>query len=87
LIARRTDDPSRDVDDAIRERAISRFTVLGIVEETIQLLLKYVPPEQADSERSFGESLPPGLQVVSSSNCLLSLPAFHSRGPTFSEPA
>ena len=86
-IARRTDDRSRDIDDAIREQAISRLMALGIAEETIQLLSKYVPPERADAVRSFGESLPPGLQVVSSSHCLLSVPALHSSGPTFSKPA
>ncbi len=85
LIARRTDDRSRDIDDAVRELVISRLTALGIGEETIQLLSKYVPPERADAVRSFGESLPPGLQLVSSSNCLLSLPAFHRLGPTFPE--
>jgi molecular chaperone DnaK (HSP70) len=78
LIARRTDDRSRDVDEVIREQTISRLVALGIGEETIQLLSKYVPPERADAVRSFGESLPPGLQLVSSSNCLLSVPAFHS---------
>ena len=87
LLARRTDDRSRDIDDAIREQAISRLTALGIAEETIQLLSQYVPPERADAVRSFGESLPPGLQVVSSSNCLLSVPALHSDSPTFSKPA
>jgi hypothetical protein len=87
LIARRTDDRSRDIDEAIREQAISRLMALGIAEETIQLLSKYVPPERADAVRSFGESLPPGLQLVSSSNCLLSVPALHSSGPTFSKPA
>jgi molecular chaperone DnaK (HSP70) len=87
LIARRTEDRSRDIDDGIREQAISRLMSLGIDEETVQLLSKYVPPEQSDAVRSFGESLPPGLQVVSSSNCLLSLPALHSSGPTFSKPA
>ena len=87
LIARRTDDHSRDIDDAIREQAITRLRALGIAEETIQLLSKYVPPEQADAVRSFGESLPPGLQVVSSSNCLLSVPALHSSSPTLSKPA
>ena len=85
LIARRTDDRSRDIDEAIREQAISRLTALGIGEETIQLLSKYVPPERADAVRSFGESLPPGLQVVSSSNCLLSVPAFHSSESDFLE--
>ena len=87
LIARRTDDRSRDIDDGIREQAISRLMSLGIDDETIQLLLKYVPPEQSDAVHSFGESLPPGLQVVSTSNCLLSLPALHSAGATFSNPA
>jgi hypothetical protein len=87
LIARRTDDRSRDIDDAIRDQAISRLTVLGIAEETIQLLSKYFRPERADGVRSFGESLPPGLQVVSSSNCLLSVPAMHSSGPSVLKPA
>jgi len=87
LIARRTDDRSRDIDEAIREQAISRLMALGSADETIQLLSKCVPPERADAVRSFGESLPPGLQLVSSANCLLSVPALHSSGPTFSKPA
>ena len=78
LIARRTEDHSRDIDEAIREQAISRLMALGIGEKTIQLLSKYIPPEEADAVRSFGESLPPGLQFVRSSNCLLSVPALHS---------
>jgi hypothetical protein len=87
LIARRTDDRSRDIDEAIRDQAISRLVGLGIGEETILLLSKYVPPEQADAVRSFGESLPPDLQLVSSANCLLSVPAFHHLGPNLSESA
>jgi hypothetical protein len=78
LVARRTDDRSRDIDEVIRELTISRLVALGIGEETVQRLSKYVPPERADAVRSFGEPLPPGLQLVSSSNCLLSVPAFHS---------
>jgi len=87
LIGRRTDDRSREIDAPIREQAISRLLALGSAEETIQLLSNYVPPEQVDAIRSFGESLPPGLQLVSSPNCLLSVPAFHSSGLTFSKPA
>jgi hypothetical protein len=83
LIARRTNDRSRDIEDAIRNQAISRLIALGIAEESIQLLSKYIPPERADLVRSFGESLPPGLQLVTSSSCLMSLPAFHGPGPTF----
>jgi hypothetical protein len=85
LIARRTDDRSRDVDEAIREQVISRLIALGIAEDTIPFLSKYVPPERTDAVRSFGESLPPELQLVSSANCLLSVPAFHGSGPTFSK--
>ncbi len=87
LIARRTDDHSRDIDDGVREQAISRLTALGTAEETIQLLSQYVPSERKDAVRSFGESLPPGLQLVSSSNCLLSIPALQGSSPTFSKPA
>ena len=86
LIARRTDDRSRDIDEAIREQAISRLLTLGIAEETIRLISTYVPPERVDAVRSSGESLPPGLELVSSSNCLLSVPAFHGSGLTLSKP-
>ena len=75
LLARRTDDPLRDANDTLREQAIDRLTNLGAGEDTIRMLSTYVPPERADAIRSFGESLPSGLQVVSSSNCLLSVPA------------
>ena len=67
LIARRIDDRSREIDEPIRQQAISRLLALGSAGENIQLLSKYVPPERADAVRSFGESLPPGLQLVSSS--------------------
>jgi hypothetical protein len=62
LIARRTDDGSRDIDDGVREQAISRLTALGTAEETIQLLSKYVPPN--GRTRQLQESLPPGLRQL-----------------------
>ena len=86
LIARHTDDRLRDIDRGIREQAIARLTALEIAPKTIQLLTECVPPEWADAVRSFGESLPPGLQVVSSLNCLLSVPALRSSGTTFLRP-
>jgi hypothetical protein len=86
-IARRTGDSSRDLDDAIREHAISRLTTLGADAETIQLLSNCIAPQWPDAVRAFGESLPPGLQLVNSANCLLSVPAFQSSNPTSSEPA
>jgi hypothetical protein len=78
LLARRTDDPFRDVDDGVREQAIAQLITVGADDDTIQVLSKYVPPGRADAVRSFGESLPPELQIVSSSNCLLSVPALSS---------
>jgi molecular chaperone DnaK (HSP70) len=81
LLARRTDDRSRDVNDTLREQAIVQLTTLGAADDAIQLLSRYVLPERADAVRSFGESLPSGLLVISSSNCLLSVPALSSLDP------
>src|SRR5215469_10718588 len=82
LIARRTDDRSRDIDEVLREQAISSLRALQITEETVQLVAKCVPPDRTDAVRSFGESLPSDLQVVSSSDCLLSIPALHISAPS-----
>jgi hypothetical protein len=81
LLARRTDDRSRDIDDTLREQAITQLTTLGASDDTIQLLSRYMPPERTDAVRSFGESLPSGLEVIGSSNCLLSVPALSSLNP------
>jgi molecular chaperone DnaK (HSP70) len=83
LLSRRTDDPLRDINDSVREQAIARLTAVGAADDSIQLLSRYVPPERADAARSFGESLPSGLAVISSSNCLLSVPALSSLDPPF----
>jgi molecular chaperone DnaK (HSP70) len=82
LIARRTDDCSRDIDETLREQAITRLMALRIGEETVQLVAECVPPERTDAVRSFGESLPSDLQVISSSDCLLSIPALHISCPS-----
>jgi hypothetical protein len=79
MLARCTDDRSRDVDHKLREQAIARLMTLGAAAHA-ELLSKYVPPEGADAVRSFGESLPPGLQVISSSTCLISVPALSVEG-------
>jgi hypothetical protein len=52
--------------------------------QILALLQRDVPPERADAIRSFGESLPPGLQLVSSANCMLSVPAFRDLDPSVS---
>jgi molecular chaperone DnaK (HSP70) len=84
LIARRTDDRSRDIDDAAREQAISRLQAFEAAQDIIPFLAKYIPPEHSDAVRSFGESLPSGLELVSSPQCLLSVPGLRSSSPVFS---
>jgi hypothetical protein len=69
------------MEDAIREQAISRLMESDCPEETYRALSGFVPLKEADAERSFGESLPAGLQVVLSSNCMLSVPALHNSDP------
>jgi hypothetical protein len=83
-IARRTGDRSRDIEEGVREQAISRLITAGMEDHVIQLISRNVPPERADAVRSFGESLPPDLPLVSSSNCLLSVPAFQNSGASSS---
>jgi len=78
MLARRTDDRSRDISAELREQVITRLMTLKVGDNAIQLLSNYVPPERADAISSFGESLPPGLQVIGSRNCLLSVPALLS---------
>jgi hypothetical protein len=80
LIARRTEDRSRDIDEGLREQAVSSLMALRVAEETVEQVAKCVPPDGTDAVHSFGESLPSDLQIVSSSDCLLSIPALHISG-------
>ncbi len=81
-LARYTADSSRDIDTEIREQVLSRLTSLGMAGESILPLSKYVAPERSDVVHSFGESLPYGVDLVSSANCLLSVPALRGSSPT-----
>jgi molecular chaperone DnaK (HSP70) len=74
MLARYTNDRSRDVNSRLREQAADRLDALGATDHA-KLLLNYSLPEEAEVVCAFGESLPPGLQIVSSSTCLLSIPA------------
>jgi DNA-K related protein/Hsp70 protein len=60
----RTDDAERDINEALRGRAITRLLESGHAEEMIAGLRAYVPPARADALRIFGESLPEGLRLV-----------------------
>ena len=74
-LGRCTGDSPRDIDEALRQAAIERLSAAGIGDEFIDRLRTVVPPELSEAARMFGEPLPPGLQLVSTAHCLLSVPA------------
>lgn len=59
----RTNDPARDIPEALRERTIAALNQSGNAGEMIESLRVYVPPARADALRIFGESLPEGLRL------------------------
>jgi hypothetical protein len=70
-LGRRTDDRTRDIGDEIREAAIARLTERNVADEMIlQRLKNFIVPDRSDVVRTFGESLPRGLHLESTANCL-----------------
>ena len=63
-MAARTDDPHRDIDEALRARVVDRLTAAGAPSDDLERVLSYVPPATADAIRMFGETLPAGLRVT-----------------------
>ncbi len=60
----RTNDLGRDMNDDVRQLAITRLRAAGIPDALMQSLHEYVPPARLDTSRLFGESLPAGLRLV-----------------------
>lgn len=60
----RTDDPTRDISEYVRQRIIKRLQEIGKQLHLIENLQTYIPPERRDGARIFGESLPAGLRLV-----------------------
>jgi hypothetical protein len=73
LLASRTDDHQRDIDEKLRRQAISCLHANGAAVDWIQMVTQYRPPSRADASRMFGETLPKGLHFASSVNCVLPL--------------
>jgi hypothetical protein len=65
-MAARTDDPHRDIGDALRVRAIERLAAAGTPAEDIERLRCYVALATSDAIRMFGETLPAGLRLEES---------------------
>ena len=60
----RTNDPLRDIEDDLKQKAIAKLEAAAIAPEMIKRLREYVPPTRTDAVRIFGESLPEGLRLV-----------------------
>lgn len=70
LLASRTDDSKRDIDEKLRRQAVSWLNTNGAAAEWIQMVKQYRAPSRGDASRMFGETLPKGMQFVSSANCV-----------------
>jgi molecular chaperone DnaK (HSP70) len=65
-IARLTGDRSRDLPDDVRARVVHRLENAAAPKSWIEMVRKVVELDKADEGRVFGESLPPGLKLVTS---------------------
>ena len=60
----RTNDTARDINNSLRSRIIARIKEINKQAYLIESLENYVPAEQRDAARIFGESLPLGLKLI-----------------------
>jgi hypothetical protein len=74
-IALRTDDAARDIGEKLRRETISKLAAAGQDVSHLERAFALTRPEAA---QMFGESLPEGLQLVSSLNCVMSITALTS---------
>lgn len=78
-LGRRVEDRARDIDPQVIESAITRLKAAGVADEDLLLpLLEFAPPLAEDVARTFGEPLPRGLKLESTSNCLSPVTALAS---------
>ena len=62
-LARLTGDRSRDLDDAVRTRAVDALRSAGAAVEWVRMLTDVVVLEAADEARALGDTLPIGLRI------------------------
>jgi hypothetical protein len=75
-IGRRTDDRARDISEDIRELAASRLRTAGPFDDSLLRRLRdLIPPDRGDILRTFGEPLPKGLDLDSTTDCLSAVSA------------
>jgi hypothetical protein len=76
-----TGDRARDVPEPVRRKALDSLLAAGLSDDSSRRLESFCPPSKSEIERIFGESLPPGLRLVTSANCLLSVIALTAELP------
>ena len=64
LLARRSGDRERDLDQATREQVADRLALAGQPESWTTMVLEVGHLEAEDERRIFGDSLPPGLRLL-----------------------
>ncbi len=70
-LGRRTADRTRDVSEDVRKHAIDRLKAAGLTDRPIlRRLAEFVMPDRSDVSRTFGEQVPKGLHLESTSECL-----------------
>jgi molecular chaperone DnaK (HSP70) len=75
-LGRRVDHRTRDISQDVVRSAIARLKSAGVADDIfLRPLHEYIAPVRADVARTFGESLPKGLELESTANCLSSVAA------------
>ena len=75
-LGRRVDHRTRDISQDVVQSAIARLKSAGVADDIfLRSLHEYIAPVRADVARTFGESLPKGLELESTANCLSSVAA------------
>ena len=80
-LGRLTDDRTRDISRDVRKRAVERLKAEGLIDaSTLRALEEFVTPGQSDVFLTFGESLPKGLYLESTADCLSPVSAIAAQG-------
>lgn len=64
MLARLSGDRERDLDQAMRDQVVERLRAARAPETWIRMVEEVTQLDEADEQRVFGESLPPGLRLV-----------------------
>ena len=78
-LGRKVNDRTRDIPQDVLQRARAKLKSAGVSDETVSRPLEeYIVPGRADVVRTFGETLPKGMELESTANCLFSVTALTS---------